>query len=143
MACPQLRKSSLVVLFSCGLFAAPLCLANSETIKPFTSDGCSLFPEGTLEHKDLWLSCCTAHDFAYWQGGTFEDRLAADKALEACVAQVGEPRIAQIMLAGVRVGGTPYLPTAFRWGYGWPYPRLYKALSDEEKVQITEATQSK
>lgn len=40
------------------------------------------------------------------------------------------------MLAGVRVGGTPYLPTMFRWGYGWPYPRGYKALTDEERQQI-------
>jgi len=45
---------------------------NAESIKPFTSDGCSMFPDGTLEQKELWLSCCTAHDYAYWQGGTSE-----------------------------------------------------------------------
>jgi len=27
------------------------------------------------------------------------------------------------MFVGVRVGGTPYLPISFRWGYGWPYLR--------------------
>ena len=40
------------------------------------------------------------------------------------------------MLTGVRVGGTPYLPTTFRWGYGWPYLRGYKPVTSEEKKQI-------
>lgn len=117
-----------------------LCVSNAlfaENIKPFTSDGCSVFPDGTFEQKELWLSCCIAHDYAYWQGGTYEERLIADKALEECVSKVGEPHIAKLMLAGVRVGGSPYLPTSFRWGYGWPYPRGYKALTDAERKQIT------
>ena len=86
---------------------------NAENIKPFTSDGCSSFPDGTFEHNQLWLSCCTAHDYAYWQGGTYQERLVADKELQQCVAKVGEPHIANLMLAGVRVGGSPYLPTSF------------------------------
>ncbi len=109
----------------------------AETIEPFSSDGCSAFPDGTYQQKELWLSCCTAHDYAYWQGGTYEERLIADEQLQQCVANVGEPRIANLMLTGVRIGGSPYLPTAFRWGYGWPYPRLYKPLTSEEKRQIT------
>ncbi len=107
-----------------------------ESIKPFTSDGCSDFPNGTFEHKELWLSCCTDHDHSYWQGGTYEERLTADKQLEQCVSNVGEPLIAELMLAGVRVGGSPYFPTSFRWGYGWPYPRFYKALTTEEQKKI-------
>jgi hypothetical protein len=39
------------------------------------------------------------------------------------------------MLAGVRIGGTPYLPTRFRWGYGWPWPRGYRALTPAELEQ--------
>ncbi len=108
----------------------------ASEIEPFKSDGCSVFPDGTREQHDLWLACCTAHDYAYWQGGTYQQRLAADKALEACIAKVGEPEIARIMLAGVRAGGTPYLPTKFRWGFGWPYLRGYKALTAEELKQI-------
>lgn len=108
----------------------------ADELAPFTSDGCSVFPDGTLEQSQLWLSCCTAHDLAYWQGGTAKERLIADEALQQCVATVGEPEIAQLMLAGVRVGGTPYLPTSFRWGYGWPYPRGYKALTYKEKQQV-------
>ncbi len=110
---------------------------NAETIAPFSSDGCSIFPDGTFEQKELWLFCCTAHDYAYWQGGTYEERLIADEQLQQCVAKVGEPQIANLMLTGVRVGGSPYLPTSFRWGYGWSYPRFYKPLTAEEKRQIT------
>jgi len=108
----------------------------STHLSPFTSDGCSSFPDGTLEQETLWLSCCTAHDYAYWQGGTYQERVEADKDLTACVAQTGQREIAALMLAGVRVGGTPFLPTTFRWGYGWTYPRGYKALTEEEKAQI-------
>ena len=108
----------------------------ADTLKPFTSDGCSAFPDGTIAHKTLWLKCCQQHDFDYWQGGTYVQRLVSDKQLKQCVSQVGEPTIAALMLAGVRVGGTPYLPTSFRWGYGWSYPRLYGALSLEELAQV-------
>ena len=113
---------------------------STKVIKPFTTDGCSSFPDGTLKQKNLWLACCTAHDFAYWQGGTYHERLTADKELQACVAKVGEPAVAMLMLAGVRVGGSPFLPTTFRWGYGWPYPRLYKALSADETAQVRSAS---
>jgi hypothetical protein len=121
------------------LLAAALLIplaATAANLQPFTTDGCSDFPNGTLSQNTLWLSCCIEHDYAYWQGGTRQERLAADKALRDCVAAVGEPAIAQLMLAGVRVGGSPHLPTPFRWGYGWPFPRGYKALSEEEREQV-------
>lgn len=115
----------------------PVCTGSyASELSPFTSDGCSAFPDGTLEHRALWLNCCYAHDTAYWQGGTYGERLLADQALESCVASVGEPAIARLMLAGVRVGGSPYFPTRFRWGYGWPWPRGYKALTDQEREQV-------
>lgn len=116
------------------------CLVQAENLKPFTSDGCSSFPDGTLEQKELWLSCCTRHDYAYWKGGTYQQRLEADRALETCVSEVGEPTIALLMLAGVRVGGTPFLPTEFRWGYGWSYPRFYRELTQVELNQIEDLT---
>jgi len=108
----------------------------AEQLKPFTTDGCSMFPDGTYQQNELWLSCCTAHDLAYWQGGTYQQRLIADESLKSCVAKVGQPEIANIMLMGVRAGGTPYLPTSFRWGYGWSYPKLYGELNKEELIQV-------
>lgn len=116
--------------------------ARADELKPFTSDGCSAFPDGTPQQQDLWLNCCIAHDFAYWKGGTYAERLAADEALEQCVANLGEPEVGKLMLAGVRVGGTPFLPTSFRWGYGWKYPRYYRALTDTERAQVQAAITS-
>lgn len=120
---------SLLFITVLALFIPP---SHAEEIRPFTSDGCSAFPDGTLQQQQLWLSCCTEHDRAYWQGGSYQQRLEADLALEQCVAAVGEPIIATLMLSGVRVGGSPYWPTPFRWGYGWPYPHGYD--SDEENI---------
>lgn len=111
---------------------------NSTELHPFTSDGCSAFPDGTWDQNTLWLTCCTAHDFAYWKGGTYKQREEADRELQACVSQAGKPHISMIMLVGVRVGGTPFLPTTFRWGYGWKYPRVYRELTAEEREQVTE-----
>ena len=110
----------------------------AEGLKPFTSDGCSSFPDGTPKQQTLWLQCCHDHDLAYWKGGTEAERALADKALHDCVAQVGEPEIADMMEAGVRVGGSPWLPTRFRWGYGWPFPRGYRALTAEELKEVAQ-----
>ncbi len=114
-------------------------LTNADTLKPFVSDGCSAFPDGTFKQQTLWLDCCRQHDLAYWQGGSYQQRIEADQALKQCVAEVGEPEIALIMLAGVRVGGTPLLPTKFRWGYGWSYPKFYGDLTDQEQQQIRQS----
>jgi len=123
------------------VFTISLCLtAYADTLKPFTSDGCSDFPDGTFKQKALWLTCCKQHDFEYWKGGTYQERLVADKTLESCVTAVGEPEIALLMLAGVRVGGTPFLPTRFRWGYGWSYPRFYGELSAAELEAVKRLT---
>lgn len=129
-------RSNGLALFT--LLLAPM-VAVAEELKPFTSDGCSAFPDGTLEQGQLWLECCRAHDFDYWKGGSYTERLQSDKALRECVAQVGEPEVALLMLAGVRVGGSPWFPTSFRWGYGWPYPRFYGELGAVEMEQVTKS----
>jgi len=125
-----MRKILLLALliFHPGVFA--------DELSPFTSDGCSAFPDGTMKQQALWLNCCVQHDLAYWKGGTYQERLQADQALEMCVASVGEPQIAHLMLTGVRVGGSPYFPTTYRWGYGWSFGRGYQALSKTDKLQI-------
>jgi len=129
---------SLRTVFVICLMTVTTSACSSSSIKPFASDGCSSFPDGTFKQSQLWLNCCTAHDYAYWRGGSYDERLQADKELRSCVAAVGEPELAVLMLAGVRAGGTPFLPTNFRWGYGWPYPKFYGALTDDELSQIKE-----
>lgn len=118
------------------LFLLSSATASADELKPFTTDGCSVFPDGSIKHQSLWVNCCIRHDLAYWKGGTYDERLVADQTLQQCVASVGEPEIAQIMLAGVRVGGSPYFPTFYRWGYGWDFPRGYQGLSESEQQQV-------
>lgn len=130
-----MRLIMIVFVISTILLSLFISLKN-ENLVAFTSDGCSAFPDGTFAQNELWLQCCTEHDFTYWQGGTYEQRLNADLELKHCVADVGEPHIANLMLAGVRVGGSPYFPTLFRWGYGWSYPRFYKEITKNEQKQI-------
>ena len=126
-----LRAAVIILVLLSGSLSAV-----GATLSPFTSDGCSAFPDGTANQQTLWLPCCTAHDFAYWRGGTYQQRLSADLQLRECVSRVGEPEIAALMLAGVRVGGSPWLPTRFRWGYGWPWPRSYRALTPQELAEV-------
>ena len=110
----------------------------SRGIKPFATDGCSWFPDGTCEQKDLWKECCITHDRTYWVGGTRDERMEADRLLKECVAEKGAPKTAAMMRIGVWFGGTPYLPMYFRWGFGWPYLRGYKALTPEERKMVEE-----
>ena len=135
-----MRLSYLLYLtVSCTILSlSPQPILGSE-LAPFTSDGCSSFPNGTLKQKNLWLKCCQIHDKAYWQGGTRQQRLDSDMALKSCVANTGNPEIAKLMLTGVRVGGSPYWPTSFRWGYGWKFPKTYGKLTIEEENQIEHA----
>jgi protein tyrosine phosphatase (PTP) superfamily phosphohydrolase (DUF442 family) len=107
-------------------------------IRPFSSDGCSLFPDGTFSDRNRWCGCCFSHDIAYWQGGSQAERLAADEALRDCVLeQTGDAALAKAMYLGVRAGGNPAVPAWYRWGYGWDYGRGYQPLSGDEKEQVS------
>lgn len=118
-------------------------MANSATsasvLHDFKSDGCSLFPDGDLERRDLWCDCCFAHDIAYWRGGTHQERKQADETLRNCVIdRTHNKALALLMYDGVRSGGHPAFPTWYRWAYGWSYGRGYKALTEEEQQQSRE-----
>jgi len=122
------------------LLALMLSLAPAATfggdLAPFRSDGCSRFPDGTPAHPQLWLDCCVAHDLAYWQGGTRQQRLEADRQLRACVSRRAGTALGYLMFSGVRIGGSPRWSTDFRWGFGWTPARPYGALNDEERQQV-------
>jgi hypothetical protein len=108
--------------------------ATPKTLSPFSTDGCSLFPDHSLIGKADWCKCCLKHDLAYWRGGTSKERLDADQALKACVqAATGDEALADLMYEGVRMGGGPYFYTPYRWGYGWSYGRLYTPLTSDEQ----------
>lgn len=122
--------------FIISMFGLATPLSMAEKLSPFTSDGCSLFPDGTADTPSLWLHCCMKHDLAYWAGGSLDKKHQADKALAKCVKQTGQATISQLMHSGVVLGGSAYYPTFYRWGYGWPYLRGYQALTPDEKTAV-------
>jgi hypothetical protein len=102
----------------------------------FTYDGCSSSPDGTLSDPQRWKQACTIHDYRYWRGGTPGQRLEADRELRDNIAATGSPLIAQVYLLGARLGGSAWLPTSYRWGYAWNWPRGYGHLSPEEQAAL-------
>lgn len=125
-----MTRANLAAIAALTLVA---CSGDSE-LKPFTSDGCSLFPDRSLISSTDWCDCCFVHDIAYWKGGTADEREAADRALERCVAErTGDDAFAGLMYEGVKFGGSPYFYNWYRWGYGWSYDRKYQALTTAEQ----------
>jgi hypothetical protein len=124
----------------CIIFSIAACHSsgnNDAELSPFTSDGCSLFPDSSIITKKDWCKCCFQHDLAYWQGGTERQREHADLVLKQCVLQrTGDAALAKIIYDGVRFGGSPYFYNWYRWGYGWTYERKYQVLVDSELEQV-------
>ena len=131
----------------CSFAALPgltsLAQAQDNSLKAFTTDGCSMWIDGTPMHPYLWRHCCVAHDKAYWIGGSAQQRADADSALQACVTTAIGAGMGDYMHMGVIMGGSPIWLTPYRWGYGWSYLeegklRGYKSLTDDEQAQVAE-----
>jgi len=125
----------LALIFPC------FCSAQDNLLKPFTTDGCSIWVDGTPTQPYLWRHCCVAHDRTYWVGGSAEERQVSDRKLQACIAEVGGKGMADYMYFFVTSGGSPLWLTSYRWGYGWRYleggkPRGYKVLTPTEQRQL-------
>ena len=86
--------------------------------RPFSTDGCSAWPDGSL------YACCVEHDIEYWCGGTAAQRKAADRRLRECAERIDYGAEGMVYF-GVRLGGPPWLPTPWRWGYGHAYGTGY------------------
>lgn len=133
----KLRLSALTGLPvgpSAKVFSSP----SEKILRPFQSDGCSSSPNGVTgtANSQVWTACCVAHDTAYWKGGTFQEKVKADQALKACMADAGYPRVATFFSATVQQLGGPNTHQSFRWGYGWNYKRGYSPLTAQENKQI-------
>ena len=98
--------------------------------RPFTTDGCSHYPDGSIGGDNEWRECCLIHDMEYWCGGTRDERRKSDENLKQCVAKKGFPEQGKIMRWGTTIGGSPAYPFPWRWGYGWPWGHGY----DEPEV---------
>lgn len=130
-------RTVALLLVLVGFLVAGCQGTNPPELSAFQFDGCSCFPEGTWKDPDLWEQHCLVHDYRYWQGGTRRERKLADRKLRDGIRSKGKPIVAQLAYAGVRIGGTPWLPTPWRWGFGWRgFPRGYRELSNDERRQI-------
>ena len=104
----------------------------SNLLKPFTTDGCSFFPDGFGKRKkSSWRHCCFQHDIEYWKGGTLEQRRKADEDIKQCANEVFK-NLGGLMYLVLRPGGSDSLPFSWRWGYGWVTPRANSELTDYE-----------
>lgn len=112
--------------------------APTNTVQPFTTDGCSNFPNGIPAKPIAWRHCCVDHDKVYWMGGSAARRAQADLMLKECVADAGYPSVARIMYLGVRAGGGPNQNASYRWGYGWNYLIGYNNLNEEQIASVIE-----
>lgn len=127
-------------LFSLNISAKRDRSINREplALKAFESDGCSSYPDGyadTLTNE--WLHCCYVHDIQYWVGGKKEARSNADKKLGQCIEKVTTSLHGKIVKLGVQIGGSPYIATLWRWGYGWNKIMGYEELTDQ-KIKMIE-----
>lgn len=133
------RAMSALSGFMAGPQLAEQLKRNTDKIlRPFTSDGCSMSPDGLplTEKNQAWIQCCVVHDTHYWMGGTAEQRESADNELGRCIAEKGYKEIGQSFTAAVKYFGGPDSSQTFRWGYGWNYRRPYKPLDQSEISQV-------
>lgn len=92
----------------------------------FESDGCSGVPDGPHSDPQRWRAACVKHDHSYWAGGNHRDRLVADQKLKVAIKESGYPLTSEIYFIGTRFGGSPYLPSTWRWDFGQPWPTGYQ-----------------
>jgi len=87
---------------------------------PFKSDGASMIPD-SIGEVDLY-SAAFLHDIKYWSGyqGQDNQRMQADLEFASDSMFMGgaSPGLALALLTGVRIGGSSWLPTPWRWGSG-------------------------
>ncbi|MCM2322450.1 MAG: hypothetical protein NDJ90_04230 [Oligoflexia bacterium] len=108
--------------------------AEKNQLLPFTTDGCSMsLDNGPITQRD-WVHCCIEHDKAYWLGGTVLEKDAADLALKKCLLRARMTEFESgVYYKAVQSGGSPSLPTTWKWGYGWVNARGYSPITVEER----------
>lgn len=112
-------------------------MAFENELLPFTSDGCSLAPDNDLVFGNGdWTKCCEDHDTKYWLGGTRDQKEKADKEFKQCLKNEGmNTAEVEVYYEAVVYGGSAFLPTTWKWGYGWKNSRGYEPLSKEDLEQ--------
>jgi hypothetical protein len=119
------------------LIMAPAVQAEIK-LKPFETDGCTLFIDGPPNESGLWRNCCVEHDLRYWFGGSDVDMDATDLRLKSCVDKVAGATWASLIYSGVRTGHHSPIKNKYQWSWGWAKKREYKKLNPEE-VNVVKA----
>ena len=121
-----------ILLLAAGLFCA--ATASAAELRPFKTDGCTGYADGTRKKPGLWKHCCVEHDLGFWAGGDSRERRLTDERLRDCIAATGEKLQAEIIYLGVRLGSySPMKIRGMQWGNAWsPWAtRKEKLLSGE------------
>jgi len=149
MAAPRFDRSIVLVLAAAVIIVAAIAAPAAQSLPegavtvpgmsaPFSSNGCSGFREAQF------FSCCFAHDFAFWAGGNWTDRRAADKRLRRCVIDVGKDRLrGDIAFLLIRLGIVPGVVVNDGWARAWTgTPRhRFSALTTDQKLIVADEKQ--
>lgn len=110
-------KFQILLLIFASMFAFS---SLAMDIKPFRSDLCTGYAEGTGQEPMKWAHCCVEHDLYLWAGGRAVFRDVADLDLKKCVEETGEPHHARLIYFGVRFGShSPIKIPGMHWGNAW------------------------
>jgi hypothetical protein len=131
--------------FFISLFAVSPNLYATELVanhlKPFTTDYCTMFVDGTISRPTLWRHCCVEHDINYWYGGSNDNKDTADNNLKSCVKEVAGSTWANLIYIGVRAGHLSPIKGPYRWSWGWESKHENSERSTAEKLYIIEKLQ--
>lgn len=111
--------------------------AEKEVLKPFLTDYCTAYAEGTREKPELWKHCCVEHDLYFWAGGSKDDRKKTDLRLKSCVEATGAHTQARLIYMAVSIGGSS--PIRFKtkqWGHAWEERPRYVSLNENETALV-------
>lgn len=115
----------LISVIMAAMLAAPFAIKGAASLPPPYRDGCSggmsWFYRNIRGEVPVWEGCCDTHDKLYGAGGTSDQRAAADRGLYECVAASGHRLAAGVMWASVKIGGQPFFPFGWRWGFDKDY----------------------
>ncbi len=132
---PKTPKTPIHLIATAILILATAPATASHLTKPplpNPNDGCSCVPDFDFRR------CCEIHDLAYHHGGSSDQRKRADQIFRKCIKEFDHNILDDVYYIGVRAGGVPWLPTPWRWGFGYHYKkghRGYTAHSEQtEKI---------
>jgi hypothetical protein len=129
------QKNILQFFIGAILTVSPFLISNAQAelkLKPFETDGCTMFVDGTSSEPTLWRHCCVEHDLRYWFGGSETDMDTTDLRLKSCVQKAAGDYWAGLIYKGVRAGHYSPIKNKHNWSWAWSVPRNKVALTPEE-----------